>query len=106
MFFLAILSAARCEQFYQGCTQNYKDVLGTLRSHSIKDFLFCSIILFDPREQIYNWQILWRNIFRFWLQFLPGLEARDLEQFLYYCQRREQGLQDIHQREGNKKIIL
>ena len=42
MFFLAILSAARCEQFYQGCTQNYKDVLGILRSHSIKDFLFWS----------------------------------------------------------------
>ena len=35
MFFLAILSAARCDQFYPGCTQNYKDILGT-RSHFIR----------------------------------------------------------------------
>ena len=28
MFFLAILTAESCEQFYKGCTQNYKDILG------------------------------------------------------------------------------
>ena len=63
--------------------------------------ILISIILFHPREQIYNWQILWRNIFWFWLQFLPGLEAGDLEQFLYHCPHRHQGLQDFHQWEGS-----
>ena len=29
MFFLAILTAKSCDQFYKGCTQNYKDILGT-----------------------------------------------------------------------------
>ena len=38
MFFLAILSAARCEQFYKGCTQNYKDVLGICQFHKIYCF--------------------------------------------------------------------
>ena len=28
MFFIAILTAESCDQFYEGCTQNYKDILG------------------------------------------------------------------------------
>ena len=33
MFLIAIVTAESCDQFYEGCTQYYKDILG--RSHSL-----------------------------------------------------------------------
>ena len=104
MFFLAILSAAQCDQFYPGCTQNYKDILGSSRyldrSHFIRFYTLIKLGQF--REKIHHWQILWRNIFRLWLQFLPVLEVGELEQFLYDSQHHHQGLPDFHQWKGKK----
>ena len=95
MFFIAILTAESCDQFYEGCTQNYKDILGNKQKYFSQYF---SVIF---RKPLYYWQILWRNIFQFSLQFLPVLEAGDLEQFLRHGRLRRQALQDFHQWEGS-----